>query len=96
MPNTNAGARYTIGIDYGTNSVRALVVAVATGEELGTGVFDYPSGERGILLDRDDRNVARQNPQDYLDGLEQSVRTALAAAAQRSGFDGSRDRKSVV
>ena len=90
MANTKNGVRYTIGIDYGTNSVRALVVAVATGEEVGTGVFDYPSGERGILLDRDDRDVARQNPQDYLDGLEQSVRTALAAAAQRSGFDASR------
>ncbi len=83
-------AHYTIGIDYGTNSVRALVVDVRTGAELGTGVFEYPSGERGILLDADDPQLARQNPQDYLDGLEQSVSDALAEAARRDGFDTTR------
>ena len=82
--------RYAVGIDYGTNSVRALVVDVRTGEELGTGVFNYPSGARGILLDPDDPELARQNPRDYLEGLEQSVRTALAHAAGRGGFDAAR------
>jgi L-ribulokinase len=81
---------YTVGIDYGTNSVRALVVDVRTGAELGTSVFDYPSGERGILLDADDPELARQHPQDYLDGLAASVRGALAHAATRPGFDASR------
>ena len=81
---------YTVGIDYGTNSVRALVVDVRTGEEVGTGVFEYPSGERGILLDADDPQLARQNPRDYLDGLERSVRDALAEAARHDGFDASR------
>src|SRR5690349_6703220 len=81
---------YAIGIDYGTNSVRALVVDVTTGAELGTGVFDYPSGERGILLADGDPDLARQNPQDYLDGLERSVRDALAQAGGRPGFDASR------
>ncbi len=83
-------SRYAVGVDYGTNSVRALVVDVRTGEELGTGVFDYPSGARGILLDPDDPELARQNPRDYLDGLEQSVRAALATAARRGGFDAAR------
>lgn len=83
-------ARYTIGLDFGTNSVRALVVDVATGEELGTGVFDYPSGERGLVLAADDPDLARQQPQDYLDGLEASVRAALAEAARRDGFDAAR------
>lgn len=86
----SASDRYTIGIDYGTNSVRALVINVRTGEEFGTGVFEYPSGERGILLDPEDPELARQNPQDYLDGLERSVRDALAEAARRRGFDVSR------
>ena len=90
MPTRPAEPRYTIGIDYGTNSVRALVVSVATGEELGTGVYDYPSGERGILLDRGDRDVARQNPADYLTGLTRSVRAALDEAARRDHFDASR------
>ena len=84
------GSRYTVGLDYGTNSVRALVVDVATGEELGTGVSDYASGERGILLDGGDPELARQHPRDYLDGLEASVRLALAEAARHQGFDPSR------
>lgn len=80
--------KYAIGLDYGTNSVRALVVDVRTGEEVGTHVFAYPSGRDGILLDPRDPDLARQNPQDYLAGLEASVRGALtAAAAARDGFD---------
>ena len=63
----------TIGIDFGTNSVRALVVDCADGRELGTAVFDYPSGEQGVLLDPRDPHLARQNPADYVLGLERSV-----------------------
>jgi L-ribulokinase len=75
-----------LGIDYGTNSVRALVVDCATGEELGAAVVDYPSGNQGVLLDKNDHHLARQNPADYLLGLEKSVREALAKATQKSGF----------
>ncbi len=71
----------TIGIDYGTNSVRALVVDASNGRELGSGVADYPGGRQGILLDARDHHLARQHPGDYLSGLEQSVRQALANAA---------------
>jgi L-ribulokinase len=78
---------YTLGIDYGTNSVRALVVDCADGRELGTAVFDYPSGDHGILLDPKDPHLARQNPADYVLGLEQSVKGALAAAAAAPGFE---------
>jgi len=78
--------KYTIGLDYGTNSVRALVVDVQTGEEVGTSVFAYPSGKAGILLDPADPECARQHPQDYLDGLTASIRGALDDAA-RKGMD---------
>jgi L-ribulokinase len=71
---------FTIGVDFGTNSVRALVVGCADGRELGTAVFDYPSGEQGILLDPRDPHLARQDPADYVLGLERSVVGALAAA----------------
>jgi len=81
-------ARYAIGIDYGTNSCRSLLIDIDTGAELGSSVFAYPSGEMGILLDAKDPHVARQNPQDYLDGIEAIVKGALAqAAAQDSSFD---------
>ncbi len=77
---------YTLGIDYGTNSVRALVVDCRDGGELGTCVFNYPSGQQGILLDRSDDQLARQSPSDYLEGLEKSVLGALAKAAETPGF----------
>ena len=78
--------KYAIGVDYGTNSVRALVVSCADGREVGTAVFDYPSGDHGILLDPKDPHLARQNPADYVAGLEASVKAALAAAEKTAGF----------
>ena len=77
---------FTLGIDFGTNSVRALVVRCANGDELGSAVFHYPSGHQGVLLDPKDHNLARQYPGDYLVGLEKSVKGALAAAAKKRGF----------
>ena len=77
---------FTLGIDYGTNSVRALVVRCADGAELGSAVFNYPSGHQGVLLDSKDHNLARQHPGDYLLGLESSVRAAIAAAGRKRGF----------
>ena len=78
---------FTLGLDFGTNTVRALVVRCADGAELGTCVADYPSGEQGILLDPKDHHLARQHPGDYLSGLEKSVKGALAAARKQRGFD---------
>ncbi len=78
---------FTLGLDFGTNTVRALVVRCADGAELGTYVADYPSGEQGILLDPKDHHLARQHPGDYLSGLEKSVKGALAAARKQRGFD---------
>jgi len=77
---------FTLGIDYGTNSVRALVVRCSDGQEFGSCVVPYPSGHQGVLLDAKDHNVARQHPADYLFGLEKSVKGALAQAKKRKGF----------
>jgi L-ribulokinase len=73
---------FTIGLDYGTNSARALVVDCADGREIGTAVVNYPSGNQGVLLNPSDHHLARQNPADYLFALEKSVIEALAAARQ--------------
>ena len=78
---------FTIGIDYGTNSVRALVVRCKDGAELGTGVVNYPSGHQGVLLDPKDHHLARQNPADYVLGIEKSIKLALAQAKKTKGFD---------
>jgi L-ribulokinase len=79
---------FTLGIDFGTNSVRAVVVDCSNGREIGSCVIDYPSGKRGVLLDPRDPNLARQHPGDYFYGLEKSVRGALEAASRVVGFSG--------
>ena len=80
-------AKYAIGVDYGTNSVRALLVDVATGEEVASQVYHYPSGHEGILLDGRDPNLARQNPADYIHGLLASVSAVVKAAGRQRGFE---------
>jgi len=77
---------YTLGLDFGTNSVRAVVVDCADGSTLGTDVVEYPSGHHGVLLDDRDPHVARQNPADYLEGLRDAGRGALQAAEEAPGF----------
>jgi L-ribulokinase len=49
-------------------------------------VFDYPSGEDGVILDQRDPHLARQNPADYLEGLKASVSGALTEAEGATGF----------
>lgn len=71
---------YTIGLDYGTNSVRCLIVNVKNGDEVAAFVFAYPSGKNGIILDHSDANLARQNPADYIKGIEISVKNAIINA----------------
>src|SRR5579859_2521854 len=72
-------AKYTIGLDYGTNSVRALIVDTANGREVGTAVWEYKHGTAGVILSRDP-NLARQHPADYIQGVEITVKKALADA----------------
>ncbi len=74
-------AKYTIGLDYGTNSVRALIVNVANGEEVGTAVWNYEHGTQGVILGRDP-NLARQHPADYVKGAEVTIKQAIAAAKE--------------
>lgn len=79
-------AKFAIGVDYGTNSVRALIVDVANGREVGSSVWNYAHGEAGIVIDRRDPNVARQHPMDYLEGLLRTIKGALAEAGKVRGF----------
>ncbi|MFA6134954.1 MAG: ribulokinase [Phycisphaerae bacterium] len=76
-------SKYAIGLDYGTNSVRALVVDVATGREVGTSVWQYQHGHAGVILGKDP-NLARQHPADYVAGAECTIRAALAAAKRNA------------
>ena len=77
---------FTLGIDYGTNSVRCVIVRAADGREISSCVVNYPSGQQGILLDPRDHNLARQSPADHLYGLEASIKGAIKSAGRRNGF----------
>jgi L-ribulokinase len=77
---------YTLGIDFGTNTARALVVRCRDGAELGSCVVGYRSGRDGVLLDGRDAHLARQHPGDYVAALGASVRGALAASRRTRGF----------
>jgi L-ribulokinase len=72
-------ARYSIGLDYGTNSVRALIVDVAQGREVASAVWNYAHGKQGVILSSDP-NLARQHPADYITGAEITIKKALALA----------------
>ena len=75
------GARYTIGLDYGTNSVRAMLVDTADGREVATAIWNYEHGHSGVVLGRDP-NLARQHPADYVKGAEITIKQALAEAGR--------------
>ncbi len=81
---------FTLGIDFGTNSVRALVVRCRDGAEVGSCVIGYRSGRQGVLLDPRDAHLARQHPGDYLLAMGKCVSGALAAARHKRGFSAAR------
>ena len=79
---------YAIGLDYGTNSCRSLIVDASDGMEIASHVYNYPSGELGIIVDRNDPNLARQNPADYITGVEITITEAIKKAVEiRPDFD---------
>lgn len=69
---------YVIGIDYGTDSVRALLVDAATGETIADSVFSYPRWGRQEYCSPAEARF-RQHPQDYLDGLRHVIGEVVAA-----------------
>ena len=81
-----AARSFTIGLDFGTGSVRAVVVDCADGRVIGTSVFEFPTGQGGVIVDAHDPHLARQNPADYLAGMKAAVPGALAAAGRDPGF----------
>ncbi|MDO5552935.1 MAG: ribulokinase [Planctomycetia bacterium] len=77
--------QFALGLDYGTGSVRALIVDIVSGEEVASAVAPYASGVDGVVVDPGQPLLARQNPADWLAGLRDSVRTAIAEAT-KNGF----------
>ncbi|PWS55042.1 ribulokinase [Pseudoalteromonas sp. meg-B1] len=65
-------SRYTLGLDYGSDSVRALLVDVITGKELASHLVNYPRWAQGLYCDPS-KDQFRQHPQDYIDSLIEVV-----------------------
>lgn len=71
------GATYVIGLDFGTDSVRAVLIDTSSGDETATNTFYYPRWAEGRYCDPTS-NQFRQHPHDHLEGLKQTVRNTLA------------------
>lgn len=68
--------KYVIGIDYGTDSVRSVVVSAKDGKTVGSSVFEYPRWKKGLYCNPSE-NRFRQHPLDYTEGLERTIKGAL-------------------
>lgn len=69
--------KYVIGLDFGTDSVRALIVNAMTGEEAGSGVWHYARWKKNLYCEPS-KNMFRQHPLDYLEGLQHCIHDALS------------------
>ncbi|QBN20468.1 ribulokinase [Flavobacterium nackdongense] len=69
--------KYSIGMDFGSDSVRALVVNTSTGEELATAVHYYSRWEEGKYCDPS-KNKFRQHPLDYIEGVEKTIKSVVS------------------
>lgn len=81
-----ARSKYAIGIDFGTNSLRAVIVDVSSGEEVATSVYDYQRGDEGVVTDDANPHIARQHPADYHEGLVGCAHAAVEEARARPDF----------
>nr|HQU54766.1 ribulokinase [Saprospiraceae bacterium] len=72
---------YVIGVDFGTDSVRSLLVRIQDGEEIATSVFYYPRWKQGLYC-QPGINQFRQHPLDYIEGLEFTIRDVVGVLAE--------------
>lgn len=71
--------RYVIGVDYGTDSVRSIVVDADSGREVTSSVFNYRRWRDGLFCNPS-KNQFRQHPLDYVEGLETTIKECLQLA----------------
>ena len=74
--------QYVIGVDYGTDSVRSIIVNAVNGNEMAAAVFYYPRWKEGLYCNAS-LNQFRQHPLDYVEGLEYTIKSCL----QQAGTD---------
>jgi len=72
-------SNFVIGVDYGTDSVRSVIVNALNGKEVATSVYYYSRWQQGLYCNAPE-NQFRQHPQDYIDGLETTIKNCIAKA----------------
>lgn len=85
---------YVIGLDYGSDSVRAILVDASNGDELATSVFYYPRWKKGAFCDAA-ASQFRQHPLDYIEGLEATVKDCLDQVRQTGDTDAAKRVKAI-
>jgi L-ribulokinase len=70
---------FVIGVDYGTDSVRSIIADTSNGNELASSVFYYPRWKEGLYCNAA-KNLFRQHPLDYVEGLETTIKDCLQKA----------------
>lgn len=80
-----------IGVDYGTDSVRTVLINAADGKELAAAVYEYAQWAKGAYCDAAN-NQFRQHPQDYIEGLSRTIKQVLATV----GRDAARQVKGIA
>ncbi len=73
--------KYVIGVDYGTDSVRSVLLNAGNGEEVASSVFYYPRWKEGKYCNAI-ANQFRQHPLDYTEGLEATIKACLQKAGK--------------
>lgn len=71
--------QFVIGTDYGTDSVRSIIVDAANGREVAASVFHYPRWKKGLYCHAAS-NQFRQHPLDHIEGLEHTIKDCLQKA----------------
>ncbi|NLP45463.1 MAG: ribulokinase [Epulopiscium sp.] len=75
--------KFVIGIDYGSDSCRAVLASTKDGHELTSEVFNYPRWRKGLYCDPS-QSQYRQHPLDYIEGLEYTIKTILSRVDQET------------
>jgi L-ribulokinase len=70
---------YVIGVDYGTDSVRTIIVDAHTGKEMAASVYYYPRWKKQLYCNAAE-NQFRQHPLDYVEGLEYTIKDCVGKA----------------
>lgn len=71
--------QFVIGVDYGSDSVRSVLINAFNGEEIASSVFNYPRWRDGLYCNAAE-NQFRQHPLDYIEGLEFTIKDCLQKA----------------